>query len=219
MTEGGMRSLEQVVALIERWRPQQAKDREIVLSRLDGLSTSCGEAIDIWQRYLDAPGAAGDRWTILSWVGPERAKQLHEINLKAVESLQQVCAIAGPEAARFGAYEDNLIEMAYRQFKPGETGLDVARAAIERMRSQREYLNAVAARIRSIRFVGPQAAPKRAARSGPTVKKLPAKKTKQPKNVKKTKKAKGAAGGSKKIKKKNARVTKKSTRKPAARRK
>lgn len=218
MTEGSMRSLEQAVALMERWKPERAKDREQVLNRINGLSSSCNEAIEIWQGYLDSPGPAGDKWTILSWVGPARAKMLHEINLKAGELLHQACAIAGPEAERIHVYEDSLIEMAYRQFKPGETGPDVARSAIEKMRAHRAYLDQLMARIRSIQFAKPRVAAKGAASARPAAKKSSGKKakkalkTKAPvRSAKKTK--------AKKAKKKPARPAKKPARKTTARRK
>lgn len=217
-----MRSLEQAVALMEHWKPERAKDREQVLNRINGLSSRCNEAIEIWQRYLDSPGPAGDKWTILSWVGPARAKMLHEINLKAGELLHQACAIAGPEAERIHVYEDSLIEMAYRQFKPGETGPDVARSAIEKMRAHRAYLDQLMARIRSIQFAKPKAAAKGAASTRPAAKKSSGKKAK--KAVKKALKTKAPVRSAKKskakkAKKKPARAAKKPARKTTARRK
>ncbi len=214
-----MKSLEQAVALIGQWGPERAKDRQQILSRIDGLSSSCSEAINIWQRYLDAPGAAGDEWTILSWVGPERAKRLHEINLEASELLRQAGAIAGPEAVRFHAYENDLVEMAYRRLTTGETGPDVARSAIERMHTRRAYLNQVAARIKAIQLVRPKAVSRGAASS-----RLPAKKVSLKKvPVKKAKKTRPAAGSLKKASKKKAgktgvRPAKKSARKSAKKR-
>ena len=147
-----MRSIEDVVVTIERWDQERSKDRELVLSQLNAISKNCEEAIEVWQRYLDNPGTGGNQWTAVSWVGPERAKRLHELNLRAGELIHQLCTIAGSEAVRFLAYEDSMIEMAYRQLEQGETGPDMARSAVERMNAHRAYLNSVAERVKSIRL-------------------------------------------------------------------
>ena len=147
-----MRSIEDVVVTIERWDQERSKDRELVLSQLNAISKNCEEAIEVWQRYLDNPGTGGNQWTAVSWVGPERAKRLHELNLRAAELIHQLCTIAGSEAVRFLAYEDSMIEMAYRQLEQGETGPDMARSAVERMNAHRAYLNSVAERVKSIRL-------------------------------------------------------------------
>ena len=212
-----MRSLEQAVALMGRWSPERAKDRELVLKRIGELSATCGEAIGIWQRYLDNPGPAGDKWTILSWVGPTNAKTLHEINLKASDLLRSVCAIAGPEAERIHAYEDSVIEMAYRQLTPGETGPDFARTAIERMRARRAYLDEMMARIRSIQFSARKAPSKGAAGPKKAAKQSPVKKAKTPVKAKAPVKKKAPARSAKKAKKKVAPV-KKAARKAGTRR-
>src|SRR3990172_4140352 len=94
----------------------------------------CQATVQVWQGYLAKPGTPGDQWTIVSWIGPDRAKQLHGINLRAKQNVEEVCRMAGPQAGRFIGLEENvdIIEMAYRMLKPGETGTDAAKAAIQR---------------------------------------------------------------------------------------
>ncbi|MDA8364348.1 MAG: hypothetical protein M0Z84_11180 [Gammaproteobacteria bacterium] len=198
-----MKSIEDVVTVIEDWSPARSKDRERLLGCLDALSSNCGEAIKVWQGYLDNPGAGGNQWTAVSWIGPERAKRLHELNLRSGELLHELLEIAGSEAARFHPYEDSMIEMAYRQLGAGETAPDMARAAVERMGAHRSYLGSVLDRIKSMPLVE-----SRTARSASS----PRPKTKKKSHVGKPKK--GTAAGAKKAVKKKA-VKKKAAKKVA----
>ncbi len=224
-----MRSLEEAVVLIEGWGRARSKDRELVLSCLDTLAVTCDEASEVWQRYLENPGAAGNHWTLVSWIGPERAKRLHEINLRAGEQMHQLCTIVGPEVARFCAYEDSMIEMAYRQLGPGETGPDRARSAVEHMNTHHIYLNSVSERVKSIRLADTKSS-KRASGTGLSAKKPPAgtakktavaaaKKPVKKKVTRATKKAAKPTKATKANKKKAARQSMKHARRPTARRK
>ncbi len=145
-----MRSIEDVVTEVGGWSPDRSGERDLVVVKLDALATNCGKAIEVWQHYLDRPGTAGDRWTALSWVGPERAKTLHELSLRAGDLLRELLTVAGSDTIRFLAYENNMIETAYRQLSPGETGPDMARVSIDRMNASRAYLKSASDRVRSI---------------------------------------------------------------------
>ncbi len=173
-----MRSIDDVVVRIEGWERGRSRDRDQVLKGLDALSATCDEAIEVWKRYLDNPGAAGDKWTAVSWVGAERAQRLHELNLRSGELLHQMIAIAGSDAARFVAYEDSIIEMAYRQLGPGETGPDMARSAIDSMNARRVYFRSVVDRVKSIHLAEAKQA-KRAPVARPGAKKAQAGKAKK----------------------------------------
>jgi hypothetical protein len=126
-----MNTLESAIGILAKRGANPARERARAL--LDGLVRDCRAAADVWREYLAAPGAAGDIWSLVSWVGPERARRLHEINLSAKAQLLAIGRLAGPEAARFMDLDEDMIEMAYRQLAPGETGPDAARAAIERL--------------------------------------------------------------------------------------
>jgi hypothetical protein len=144
-----MDSLDRAIDLVSRWKADRGKQRAEVLARLESVIKDCQAASKVWQDFLDKPGARGDHWTIMSWIGPARAKQLHEINLRAKTSVEDVCRLAGPAAGRFAGLDEDVIEMAYRQLKPGESGIDAAKTAVANTQSYMEYLRGLIERARS----------------------------------------------------------------------
>ncbi len=146
-----MDSLDRAIDLVSRWKTDRKKERVEVLARFDGVIKDCQAAIEVWQNYLDKPGAPGDHWTLVSWVGPDRAKQLHEINLRAKASVEEVCRLAGPAAGRFIALDEDVIEMAYRQLKPGETGIEAAKTAVGNLQACKDYLRGLMERVRNVK--------------------------------------------------------------------
>lgn len=145
-----MDSLDRAIELVTRWKADRQKQRAEVAARLETVAEECQAAIQVWQGYLKAPGAPGDHWTIVSWIGPDRARQLHEINLRAKWNVEDVCRVAGPGAGRFVALDnEDVIEMAYRQLKPGETGVEAAKTAVERLLARIDYLRGLIERVRT----------------------------------------------------------------------
>src|SRR3989344_1398829 len=171
-----MDSLDRAIELVMRWKADRQKQHADVLSRLDSVVKECRTAAQVWHGYLAKPGAPGDQWTIVSWVGPDRAKQLHEINLRAKQNVEEVCRMAGPRSGRFVALDDDVIEMAYRMLKPGETGVDAAKTAVQKMQERMDYIRGLMQRIRAARPSLP-GAPAKAAGKRMVAKKSPAKKT------------------------------------------
>lgn len=125
-----MNTLEQAV---RSKAAQNPKTRGAMGAELERLSQDCAAAINVWKDFLARPVNQGDAWSIVAWVGPARAKQLHEINLAARARLHAIAQLAGGEAARLMDYEEEPIEMAYRQLKPGETGVDAANVAVAKL--------------------------------------------------------------------------------------
>src|SRR3989344_1506740 len=140
--EKTMNSLDRAIDLVWRWKADRQKQRAEVLDRLETVVKECQAATQVWQGYLDKLGAPGDRWTIVSWIGPVRAKQLHEINLRAKQNIEELCRMAGPQSGRFIGLEENVdaVEMEYRMLKPGETGTDAAKSAVQKMQERMDYL-------------------------------------------------------------------------------
>ncbi len=159
-----MKSLEAAITAIAKWPATKQKERASAQAALAGLIADCEAAIKVWEGYLAAPTTAGDRWSIVSWIGAERAKQLHELNLSAKARLAQICRSAGGKAARTVDLEDELIEMAYRMLKPGETGTDAARSAVQTLQQRIEYLRGLSAQLAAS---PPAVKPTVAARSKP----------------------------------------------------
>lgn len=180
-----MDSLDRAIELVMRWKADRQKQRADVLSRLDAVVKECQAAVQVWQGYLAKPGAPGDQWTIVSWVGPDRAKQLHEINLRAKQNVEEVCRMAGPQSGRFVALDEDVIEMAYRMLKPGETGADAAKTAVEQMQERMDYIRGLMQRLRT-------AKPASKAASAKASGKKPAAKRSAPKKASKPSKKKAA---------------------------
>lgn len=177
-----MDSLDRAIDLVSRWKADRKMQRADVLARLEDVIKDCEAAVKLWQNYLDKPGAPGDHWTPVSWVGPERAKQLHEINLRAKARVEEVCRMAGPAAGRFVALDEDVIEMAYRQLKPGESGIEAAKTAVGNLQACKDYLRGLIERVRSAKAPAASAAkssPKKSRKkvaAKPVKKKAPAKK-------------------------------------------
>lgn len=156
-----MSSLDEAVELVSRWKTDRQKNRAAVLAQLDELTKECQAATKIWQGYVSAPGAPGDERSIVSWVGPDRAKQLHEVSLRARELVQAICRAAGPKVERFADMDESIIEMAYRQLKPGESGVDAAKSALSRMQDRVNYIGELIERVRSGKPAGKESAKKK----------------------------------------------------------
>jgi hypothetical protein len=171
--EISMNSLDKAVELVLRGKADRRKDRAEIVARLEGVIKECQAAIQVWQDYLAKPGAPGDQWTIVSWIGAERAKQLLDINLRAKQMVEEACRLAGPEAGRFAHFDADPVETAYRQLRPGESGVDAAKTAVERLQARVNHLREMLERIRSAK---PAAAPAKAAAKQPAGKKPAAKK-------------------------------------------
>ncbi len=144
-----MDSLDRAIDLVSRWKADRGKQRAEVLTRLESVIKDCQAAMKVWEDFLGKPGAPGGQWTIMSWVGPSRAKQLHEINLRAKASVEEACRLAGPAAGRFAGLDEDMIEMAYRQLKPGESGIDAAKTAVANTQKTMDYLRGLIERVRS----------------------------------------------------------------------
>ncbi len=144
-----MRLLEQAVDLVVQWPAQRRKEREEVLAHLRSLSAGCEEALAVWKEYLTATAPPGDRWSIISWIGPDRAQQLFAISQRTKAAIQQLCRAVDAKLYQFAHYEENPIETAYRQLEPGQTGPEAARKAIERMEGRMAELQELIRRVES----------------------------------------------------------------------
>ena len=141
-----MQILDQAVAVMHKRGADGAK----VAAQLETIA-GCGEqAARLWQGYLDNPGAPGDKYTIVSWIGPERAKQLHELSLKAHELVSAVCAAAGDQA-RFLVLDESPVVLAYRGLKEGETGPQAAQVSLAAQQEHIKHLRSLADQVRTLK--------------------------------------------------------------------
>lgn len=175
-----MQILDQAVEVMRK----QGADGARAAAALEAIAASGEEAARIWQGYLNSPGAPGDKYTVVSWVGSERARQLYDLSLKAKEQVKAVCAAAGAEA-RFLVLDESPIVLAYGGLKEGETGPQAAQAALAMQQATNKHLRGLADKVRSVKpGAAKKAAPRPAGKAPtkkPTAKKKPATKKSAPK--------------------------------------
>ncbi len=125
-------------------------------AKLEAIAACGDQAARLWQGYLDSPGAPGDKYTIVSWIGAERAKHLHELSLQAHELVKDVCAAAGKQA-RFLVLDESPIALAYRGLKEGETGPQAGQALLAEQQATNKHLRALADKVRTVKPVAKKA--------------------------------------------------------------
>lgn len=180
-----MYSLERAVEQVSRWPSGKDKERARLAALAGEMISRCQEAKKVWEGYLASPGAPGTPFALLGWIGSARTKQLHEINLAARDILLRLTAAAGPGAGRIAGLDDDVIEMAYRQLQPGETGTDAAKKAIARLDEQIGYLGSLRQRLLTAKSKPAPAVKPAAGKKKPVVKKAAAAKAKTKKAAKK----------------------------------
>ena len=161
-----MHYLTRAITQIEQGKAHRQINRKQAIACLEAVIAKCAEASKVWQDYLGSPGVPGDKWSVLSWVGAERAKRLHEIGLEARARMIEASLGSGDNSS---GLEDAIIELAYGQVKDGETGQDVAKLAIQRMQERVQEIRKLIARIEA----APQASIKSMKTSVPPARKKP----------------------------------------------
>ncbi len=201
-----MHCLNRTISLIEQGEMDREINRKQAITSIEVIIAKCEEAIKVWQEYLKSPGAPGDKWSVLSWVGPQRAKHLHEIGLDANAQMVQACLSLGAPGGHIAALEDSVVVSAYGQLATGQTGMDAAKAAVQQMQQDIKHLSKVIERIKSapaVRVKKPATAAATQAKK-PAAKKAASKKKSAPKKsskkspVKKPSAAKKKPAGKKK---------------------
>jgi len=175
-----MQILDQAAEMIRK----QGANGASLAAKLEAIAACGDQAARVWQGYLDNPGASGDKYTIVSWIGAERAKQLYALSLEAHALAKDVCAAAG-KRARFLVLDESPISLAYRGLKDGETGTQAAQVLLAEQQATNKHLRALADKVRAIKPVA-KAMKKPAAKKAAPKKKVAARK---PAAKKKTKKA------------------------------
>lgn len=171
-----MQILDQAVEVMRK----QGADGARVAAALEAIAATGEEAARIWQGYLNSPGAPGDKYTVVSWVGSERARQLYDLGLKAKEQVKTVCAAAGSEA-RFLVLDESPIALAYGGLKEGETGPQAAQTALASQQATNKHLRALADKVRSLKPAVAKKAVSKAPARKPAAKKKAAVKKSAPK--------------------------------------
>jgi hypothetical protein len=141
-----MQILDQAVAIMRAGKGRA--DGAKVAAKLEAIAALGEQAAQIWQGYLDRPGAAGDKNALVTWVGAARAKQLYELSLGARVLVNEVCAGAGDQA-RFLVLDESPIVLAYAGLKEGQTGPQAAQIALAAQQVNNKRLRELADRVRA----------------------------------------------------------------------
>lgn len=165
-----MQILDQAVAVMRAGKGTM--DGARAASLLEGIAAAGDEAARIWQGYVDKPGAPGDKYTLISWMGPERANRLQDLSHKAGDLVKELCAGTGAQS-RFLVMDESPIQMAYVGLMEGETGPQAAAARLAAQQATNKHLRDLAGQVRSAK--AGKGGAKKAAK--PAAKKSPAKKT------------------------------------------
>ena len=145
-----MQILDQAVQVIRKQGATGRVQGAQLAAKLEAIAACGDQAARIWQGYLDNPGAPGDKYTMVSWIGAERAKQLYELSLQVHTLVHDVCAAAGEEA-RFLVLDESPIVLAYRGLKDAETGPQAAQAALAAQQATNKHLRSLADTLRAIK--------------------------------------------------------------------
>jgi hypothetical protein len=171
-----MQIVDQAVQVIRKQGATGRVSTAQLAAKLEAIATHGDQAAHIWQEYLDKPGTPGDKYTMVSWIGAERAKQLYELSLQVHTLVHDVCAAAGAQA-RFLVLDESPIVLAYRGLKDGETGPQAAQVALAAQQATNKHLRALADTLRAIKPAAAKPAAK--AIKKPAAKKAAPKKKKQ----------------------------------------
>jgi hypothetical protein len=200
-----MQILDQAVEAIQKQGARARVQGAPLAAKLEAIAACGDQAARLWQGYLDNPGASGDKYTIVSWIGAERAKQLYELSLQAQTLVKDVCAATGDQA-RFLVLDESPIVLAYRGLREDETGPQAALTALTAQQTNNKHLHTLADKLRAIKPVAPKPMIK-------TVKKPAARKTVTKAVKKKVATKKKTAAGKPAVKKAARKTAKKAAKK------
>ena len=117
-----------------------------IRAQADRVSQALSAAISLWQAFLGAGKAEGDKFTAVLWLGSEASKQLHACHLEARAAADRLAELTGlPFADLMGMTEELSVVMAYDALRAGETVPGRAESAIATMISRRQALQDAAA--------------------------------------------------------------------------
>lgn len=149
-----MQILDQAVAVMQK----RGVDGATVAKQLEKLADVGERAARVWKGYLEHPGPAGDKYSLITWMGPQPARDLFSLSLEARSLVDAICAAAGPEA-RFLVMDESPILMAYVGLKDGETGPQAAADRMAMQLARNAHFRKLADRIRSVKPGGGAAKP------------------------------------------------------------
>lgn len=135
-----LQQLQQSVAALD------TEGREQVRNCLQAIASQMTAAEQLWNSYLDNPEASDDRFTLVMWIGAERARALHRIHLELrthARSLSECGGVAFCDTIGIASAVD-IVE-AYDQLQEGESGPQRAEQAVATIAARRQGIEALIA--------------------------------------------------------------------------
>lgn len=133
-----MGTLDTAVRVAGHWTGEQRASRAELVQYMTEILACYDEARRIWQDYIvskpQAP-VSGSRWTILNWIGPERAHRLWIINRRINDRFAWIAGLTGAALPWSFPTDEVMIDVADKQLvQTGEeVGPRAARMAVERI--------------------------------------------------------------------------------------
>ncbi len=130
-----MGMLDTAVRTAEHWPADKKSSRAQLAHYLGEVLAGYAEAKRIWLDYIESRPQApsGSRWTILNWIGAERAHKLWMINRRINDRFAWISSLTGAALPWSFPTDEVMIDMADKQLiQPGhETGVHAAKIAVE----------------------------------------------------------------------------------------
>jgi len=105
------------------------------------MTSNMNEAIAVWQEYLDSGAVDGNKFTLVLWFGPCRAKALYAVYLHQRKLGQELADVSGlPFSDAMGIREEIDIVHAYGQMGDEDSGEQLAKRAIALQSGRKEAL-------------------------------------------------------------------------------
>lgn len=143
-----MGTLDAAVRVATGWPPGRRAARDALLRHLEGVHQGYVEARSIWQEYIDTRPRAplsGSRWTVLNWIGQERAQRLWTVNRRINEHIARISELTGADLPWSFPTDEVMIDAADRELvnHPDQGGVHSAQVAIDRVEERIEHVRAL----------------------------------------------------------------------------
>lgn len=150
-----MGMLDTAVRVAEHWDKEQGRARTELVRLIQSALESYAQAKGVWEDYIaSAPRAplSGSRWTILNWIGAERAHRLWSLNHHINECFARIAHLTDTSLPWSFPTDEVMIDAADKQFVQlgAEVGTHAAKVAIERINERMDHALTLLKEIESL---------------------------------------------------------------------
>lgn len=151
-----MGTLDTAIRVAEHWDTNRQGARAELVRYIQAMLAGYEEAKAIWQEYLASNPQApvtGSRWTILNWIGSDRAHKLWMLNRRINEHFAWIASLTGAALPWSFPTDEVMIDAADKQMMQtgNEPGAHAARVAIERIDERMGHARTLLQEIESMR--------------------------------------------------------------------